>query len=207
MKLSRLPARIAWPVAILAALATLGLLYGVLNLPLWVSGIVAVLVFVALYLIFDPRSEQQLTADDYQANAMAYVRKTNDQLNSLEQLSRRLPQGQVSQEVLNVSKLARTLLTSVQQKRPNELMSAATAVEYRVEKLNQAMSVYADILQDPSKQSQPKYQDISQRITTTTLPAVEQWLGNNIDRLNAGDILQLEVNLDQLEASQYEGLK
>jgi hypothetical protein len=207
MKLSSLPARVAWPIAILAALGTFAGLYLGLGLALWASGLVAILVFVALYLIFDPRSDKEVLGDQYEAAAKARVRQALDQLRGIEQIRRKLPQGPVNQEVQNVSRLAQILLAEVEEKRPNELMSAASAVEYRVTKLHEALDMYVDILQDPRKQQQPRYAEISQRITTKTLPAVEQWLGNNIDRLNAGDMLQLEVNLDQLEASQYESLK
>lgn len=207
MKLSNLPSRVAWPLALLLSFGVFAVLYLVLSLQLWASGLAAVLVFVALYLIFDPRSEKQVQIDDYGATAQARVRQTLDQLRSIERLTRSLPQGPVSQEVLNVSNMAKTLLAEVQEKRPNELMSASSAVEYRVSKLQEALSIYTDILKDPRKQKQPKYVEISNRITTRTIPAVEQWLGNNIDRLNAGELLQLEVNLDQLEASQYESLK
>jgi len=194
-------------VAIIGALAALAVSYYVLDLTLWVSAIVGVLVFTALYLIFDPRSAQEVQTDDYEGQAKARVRQTLDQLRSIEQLTRKMPPGPVPQQVVNISHMAQQLLSEVQEKRPNELLSAVSAVEYRTGKLREALDVYNDIMQDPRKASQPKYADISQRIATKTLPAVEQWLGNNLDRLNAGDILQLEVNLNQLEASQYESLK
>ncbi len=203
----RLPPQIAWPLAVIGALAVLALCYYVLNLSLWISGLAAVLVFTALYLIFDPRSAQEVQVDDYEGQAKARVRQTLDQLRAIEQLTRSMPAGPVPQQVINISHMAQALLSEVQQKRPNELLSAVSAVEYRTGKLREALDVYNDIMQDPRKASQPKYADISQRIATKTLPAVEQWLGNNLDRLNAGDILQLEVNLNQLEASQYEALK
>jgi len=207
MKLSNIPPRVAWPVALLAALGVFYLLYGVLQLPLWISGLLAIIAFVALYLIFDPRTQKQLELQGYQADTQAQMRKVLDELRDIQQIDRKIPQGPVNQSVMHITQLAQSLLTQVQQKRPNELLSAVSAVDYRMGKLRDALNTYVDILQDPTKQSQDKYAGISQRITTQTLPALEQWLGNNIDRLNAGDILQLEVNLDQLEASQYEALK
>jgi hypothetical protein len=207
MKLSNIPPRVAWPVAILAALGVFYLLYGVLQLPLWVSGLLAIVVFVGLYLVFDPRTQKQLELQGYEADAQARMNKVLDQLREIQQIDRKIPQGPVNQSVMRITQLAQSLLTQVQQKRPNDLISAVSAVDYRMGKLRDTLNIYVDILQDPSKQSQSKYADISQRISTQTLPALEQWLGNNLDRLNAGDILQLEVNLDQLEASQYEALK
>jgi len=60
---------------------------------------------------------------------------------------------------------------------------------------------------DPRGPQQNGLAELTARLNTKTLPALEQWLGNNLDRIRAGDLLQLEVNLSQLEASQYEALK
>lgn len=207
MKSVRMPPQIAWPLALVGAAAVLVVGYWVLGLSLLFSGLAAVLVFVALYLILDPRTEKEVQLDDYGMQARASMRKTLDDLRSIDQMMRNIPPGPVQQQVASITALGRTLMAQVEQKRPNELLSAAAALDYRTQKLQEALGVYSDIVRDPRKQGQAKYADVSQRIATKTLPAVEQWLSNNVDRLNAGDILQLEVNLDQLEASQYESLK
>jgi hypothetical protein len=207
MKSLHMPPQIAWPVALVGAAAVLVVGNWVLGLGLLFSGLAAVLVFVALYLILDPRTEKEVQTDDYGMQARASMRKTLDDLRSIDQMMRNIPPGPVQQQVASITALGRTLMAQVEQKRPNELLSAAAALDYRTQKLQEALGVYSDIVRDPRKQAQAKYADVTQRIATKTLPAVEQWLSNNVDRLNAGDILQLEVNLDQLEASQYESLK
>ncbi|HMA37983.1 MAG TPA: 5-bromo-4-chloroindolyl phosphate hydrolysis family protein [Chloroflexia bacterium] len=203
----RFPPQVAWPLALGCAFAVLAVCIGVLALPFWLGGLVAVLVFVALYLILDPRSAQEVAGDAYTADASARVRRALDELQTVKQLTQRVTASAVATQVQTVGQMAYALLNEVQAKRPNELLSAATAVEYRLGKLREALAVYADLLSDPRAPQQARTTELTQRLTTRTLPALEQWLSNNLDRLHAGDILQLEVNLSQLEASQYEALK
>ncbi len=203
----RFPPQIAWPLAVILAFAALWISYSVLAVPLWLSGLIGVLVFVALYLILDPRSTKEVATDTYTTEARGQVQRTLAQLRTLTRQAQALPANPVTPRLLEVNRLTEALLVEVQEKRPNELLSAAQAVDYRVQKLGEALNVYEDLLRDPRAARLSRSGEIGDRLTGKTLPALEQWLNNNLDRLHAGDIMQLEVAMNQLEASQYEALK
>lgn len=207
MRTFRVPPQLAWPLGIVTALAVLGLTYGLLALPLWAGGLAAVLVFVALYLILDPRTEKEVAGDAYVVEARVRARKALDALRDLTRQAQVGPADPLAPRVLEISRLAGLLLEEVQEKRPNQLLSAAEALDYRVTKLGEALAVYRDLRADPRPASQSRTADLTARLHEKTLPSLEQWLSGNLDRVRAGDIMQLEVNLSQLEASQYEALK
>ena len=207
MKAFRFPPRIAWPLALGGAFAVLAFCYTVLAFAWWLSGGIAILVFVALYLIFDPRSEKEVSTDAYAEGARDRARKALDQVRVIAQQAQALPPGPVGPQILEVCSRVQLLLAEVQEKRPNELLSAAEAVEYRVGKLGETLNAYREIIRDPYQVTQGRSAEVTQRLARKTLPALNQWLNNNLDRLHAGDMLQLEVNMNQLEASQYEALK
>ncbi len=207
MKAVRFPPQIAWPLALGGAFAVLAFCYAVLSFTWWISGGIAILVFVALYLILDPRSEKEVSSDAYIEGARDHARKTLAQVRVIAQQAQSLPPGPVGPQIVEVCNRVQFLLQEVQDKRPNELLSAAQAVEYRVGKLSETLNAYRDIIRDPYQVTQGRAAEVTQRLAGKTLPALNQWLNNNIDRLHAGDMLQLEVNMSQLEASQYEALK
>jgi len=207
MKAFRFPPQIAWPLALGGAFAVLAFCYLALSFAWWLSGAIAILVFVALYLIFDPRSEKEVSTDAYAEGARDRARQALEQVRGIAQQAQALPPGPVGPQILEVCNRVQLLLTEVQEKRPNELLSAAEAVEYRVGKLGETLTAYREILRDPYQVTQGRSAEITQRLARKTLPALNQWLNNNLDRLHAGDMMQLEVNMNQLEASQYEALK
>ncbi len=189
--------RYAAPLAILVAIVLFGVLFVLLAgasplLRLGAPAVLAVLGATGTYLMLG-RTDAQLQADDYSADARAKVVEVSATLRQVTAEARRIRDPQIQAALARATEVMPELLDRIAETQPSSLYSSAARLGGHMKSLLGLVEQFADI------EEHPEYYHDAPRLLADGRAAVErfdQFAIDSIRLVNQGDMAEYQANLD-----------
>jgi hypothetical protein len=191
-------ARLATPVALVAAVALFVGAFAVTGSLLW-SALIAAGGALGLYLMLDARTVNEVRSDDYAEDAERKMEDTLRLVRDLRKLSRDVTSPAARGSLESACQYVPELLNRVKANSPNSLYSSASQIGGHMESLLGVVRQYLDIQRKPQLYANPEAlkasgEEAFRRFTTFAFDSVQL--------VNQGDMATYRANLETVAPPQ-----
>lgn len=189
-----------------AALATLAVLYLLLEMEVILSLVVAIIVFVGMFFILNPKSIQQIAESrimNMRSRSTGSMAGFRVKLSNMQNMSSRLDDAGIRDHLLDISELSKDIALAVERS-PNSPEYIIARLDYAYTLLQKLLGRYIGLSHSPEARDQRHAESLADQIDRQILDPLEQAIRRitaEVEQHNMRvDISSIDSTVQNLEA-------